>query len=189
MTRIFGDDNSFAFGNGYEPERGEIKQRMSHMGYGPGSSFQAVGENLPWPHVFGFSMHIMAQSSTENLGWARGNVYIPAGYTKDWAPFDDGAWFYDSNTDTTILIFHIDPKKVGGNIGRNRRNASGSVLIGQMDTGQPGYIHSHFEIFNGRGVPSVSKKAEPDKVKRYNKYQALREKKRIFFPSVFCPKR
>lgn len=117
------------------------------------------------------------------------SIYIPDGFTLIQRPggSDSVALFhYDTlgnQNDVTLAVFHV--RNFG--IRPGLTNGEGSVRIGT--TGGPGgetlnYRHSHFEIHKGWGLPTSKSK---DSLTRSRETNALRDKTRVFFRSVFCP--
>ena len=79
LASIFGDKNSWVSGSGIDTNSftgklGQFRQsiRMSDV----------IGAGYPssWGHTRGYSIHLYAQSATQMMGNANGNVYVPNGF-------------------------------------------------------------------------------------------------------------
>src|SRR5690606_17242161 len=115
LAGLFGDENSYAGGNGLEMRNGNLINRLTR----DDMENENVRDDPPssWPHVFGFAMHLSSKSDALGFGYVNGSIYIPEGFESDWEEFtNDGAWFYNAASDTTILVMHVDAKSIKANL-------------------------------------------------------------------------
>ncbi len=182
LGNIFGDKNSWAAGSGTDTissKTGELRQTVR------------MADVLPWDktwgHTRGYSLHLYAQSSTQTIGNANGNVFVPNGFSYN-APFtSDGRTFYYPKLDVTLLVMHIDPDKVQSNLNKGITNGASSIFIGNTTFGggnpNQGYVHSHIEIHKGPRIPNAPAKFKGD---RDAENTRLRYSSKIAIDKFFC---
>ncbi len=176
IASIFSETGAVAAASGWEPMGFDprIKACQTCTGGDPSGTDRSRGSGADrnqYGHLNGYSGHIYGT----RVGIDDVNLFIPPGFTTTTPPSGNDSvttFFYPrlgAETNVLLCVYHV--RNFG--VDRNRRNANGSIFIGQ--SGGPGgdtpyYRHSHLEVHSGHVLGPMS----------------MRSRTRKFFSKVFC---